>query len=158
MAKMAANQKHGAGSTTICGPMNLYKRQLQILGITDSTDFALLKAIRFGLPATTIDRLIRIGLDKQVLLRSLGAPASLRRRIRCNSTLTLAESDRAARIAGLVALAEDVFGSKGKAMSWLHRPSTILGAPTAPVCQAATGLGAKLVEEHLERIRHGMFA
>src|SRR3546814_10835729 len=67
------------------------------------------------------------------------------------------ESDRLLRVVGIVAAAEDVFGSKDKAHIWLSRENRALDGET-PLALADTDRGARAVEALLGRIEHGIAA
>lgn len=51
-------------------------------------------------------------------------------------------------------LAEQVFGNKVKADTWLTQPKTALGGST-PLEQAQTEAGYELVKAELEKLSHG---
>lgn len=138
--------------------MNIFERQCQILGINAASSASLWERVRDGLPAQTILRLERAGLDKQVVFEILGSPGTLRRRLREGSRLTQVESDRAARLAELIAHAERLFGDNDKAMYWLNRPSIELDRTYAPAALARTSVGADMVRERLFQAEHGMCA
>jgi len=72
-------------------------------------------------------------------------------------TLTPDQSDRLLRVARVLALAEEVFGSQDKAHLWLRRPTTVL-AGEAPLEWLDTEEGAREVETVLGRIAHGIAA
>ncbi len=67
------------------------------------------------------------------------------------------ESDRAVRIARVVARAEDALGSPEKARAWLTRPNRALGM-VPPYAMFDTDLGVQRVMEVLGRIEHGTFS
>lgn len=75
---------------------------------------------------------------------------------RRRSKLSAAESDRLARVARVTARAEQVFGSRDKAVIWLGRPNRGLAGAT-PLSRLGTDLGAAAVEAILGRIVHGIF-
>ena len=71
--------------------------------------------------------------------------------------LTVEESDRALRLARIVALADIVFGDHGKALRWLDSSKKQFGGASA-LDMTGTETGARLVEELLVRIDEGYFA
>jgi putative toxin-antitoxin system antitoxin component (TIGR02293 family) len=71
--------------------------------------------------------------------------------------LTKEETDRALRVAYIVALAETVFGDQAKAMRWLRQPLSALGGRT-PIDMIGTEAGARDIEERLYAIDEGVFA
>jgi putative toxin-antitoxin system antitoxin component (TIGR02293 family) len=78
-------------------------------------------------------------------------------RIKNNERLSVEESDRAVRIARILAQAESVFGNKDKAMNWL-RSRMKKFADLAPMQLMDTDAGSRLVEEALIQIDEGFFA
>ena len=71
--------------------------------------------------------------------------------------LTADESDKAIRLARLVAQAETVFGEQARAMQWLRNPQRRFDGKTA-LDMASTEHGARLVEDALTQIDEGYFA
>ena len=67
------------------------------------------------------------------------------------------ESDRAVRLARIVALGEQVFGDRRRAWHWLRAAKRQL-KDRSPLQLTATEAGARLVEELLYRIDEGMDA
>jgi putative toxin-antitoxin system antitoxin component (TIGR02293 family) len=116
-------------------------------------------SIRAGLPATIITVLAdRLTLHRTEVARSLGIPQrTLTRRLTRNARLTVDESDRAARMARIIALAEEVLGSKEKASSWLRSPNRALGGKL-PIDEIGTDPGYRSVEEVLYAIAYGMYS
>lgn len=70
--------------------------------------------------------------------------------------LTRDESDRLARIARVNAVALEQFGNAEKSSRWLRKPNRALGG-RVPLDLLATGEGARVVEETVMRIAHGIF-
>lgn len=66
-------------------------------------------------------------------------------------------ADRLARVARLLATADETFGAAEKAHRWLRKPNRGLGGQV-PLELLATDTGARLVEQALGRIDHGIFA
>jgi putative toxin-antitoxin system antitoxin component (TIGR02293 family) len=71
--------------------------------------------------------------------------------------LSREESDRAVRIATITSMAEQVFGDSERAWRWLRTPKKHCEWRT-PMEQLGTEAGARLVEEMLQQIDHGMLA
>ncbi|HEX3471431.1 MAG TPA: antitoxin Xre/MbcA/ParS toxin-binding domain-containing protein [Silvibacterium sp.] len=116
-------------------------------------------SIRAGLPATIITVLAdRLTLHRTEVARSLGIPQrTLTRRLSRGARLTTDESDRAARMARIIALTEEVLGSQEKASSWLRTPNRALGAKL-PMDEIGTDPGYRSVEEVLYAIAYGMYS
>ncbi|MBI3709739.1 MAG: DUF2384 domain-containing protein [Proteobacteria bacterium] len=85
----------------------------------------------------------------------IGRPRTLARHI--GHRLNRDESERALRIARVVARARDIFVTQEKADRWLRKPNRSL-SHRVPLTMAATDLGARLVEKVLSRIAYGDFA
>ncbi len=77
--------------------------------------------------------------------------ATYKRRTR----LSPEESSRTERLARVTASAEHVWDDRGEAREWLMRPHPELGG-RAPVELARTELGARRVEELLDRLFYGL--
>ena len=69
--------------------------------------------------------------------------------------LTVDESDRAARVARTVALAEQTFVNRDKASRWLHRELPALRGKR-PIDLVRTDAGSRIVEDALTRIAWGV--
>jgi len=128
-----------------------------LLSRSDSgSDMELVKLVHNRLPLSVIDRLLAEGVTKQEI--DLVAPPRTLAHRRANAErLTVEESDRAVRLARVVAQTESVFGSKEKAMAWLRQPMKRFEA-RAPIEMLATDVGSRLVEEALVQIDEGFFA
>lgn len=112
--------------------------------------------IRSGLPYRSFESFReRLGLsvpEAASVLRM--APRTLARR-RQARRLDADESDRLYRIARIAGRAYGVFGTEEKAAEWLRRPNRALDGET-PLRALDTDLGARLVEDVLGRIEHGI--
>ena len=121
-----------------------------------SSDMELVKLVHNRLPLSVIDRLLAEGVTKQEI--DLVAPPRTLAHRRANAErLTVEESDRAVRLARVVAQTESVFGNKEKAMAWLRQPMKRFEGHT-PIEMLATDVGSRLVEEALVQIDEGFFA
>ena len=81
-------------------------------------------------------------------------PRTLSHRRANRSRLTVEESDRAARVARAIALAEKTFANRDKADGWLHEGLNSLGG-RAPMELIRTDAGARIVENLMARISWG---
>jgi putative toxin-antitoxin system antitoxin component (TIGR02293 family) len=114
------------------------------------------KLVHNRLPLSVVDRLLAEGVTKQEV--GLVAPARTLAHRRANAEkLTIEESDRAVRLARVVAQTESVFGSKDKAMAWLRQPMKRFEGNT-PIEMLVSDVGSRLVEEALVQIDEGFFA
>ena len=71
--------------------------------------------------------------------------------------LTVEETDKALRLERIAVQAERAFGEPAKAHRWLRKPKRELSGET-PLAYLASEAGARVVEEMLHRIEHGIFA
>ncbi|MGH7106522.1 MAG: type II RES/Xre toxin-antitoxin system antitoxin [Acetobacteraceae bacterium] len=127
-----------------------------VVGAADgAVDFV--KLVRRGLPVAAVQFVLDSGrltvaeLDRIVLPRKTLAN---RRKL---GNLTPEQSDRLVRVARVLAAAEETFGSRDKAGTWLRRPTTAL-AGESPLQLLDTDEGARSVETLLGRIGHGIAA
>jgi putative toxin-antitoxin system antitoxin component (TIGR02293 family) len=100
------------------------------------------------------------------VLRTIQSPHDLTRLIRKGTLtrrlseellLTPAESDRAVRMARVYANAVEMIGDEEKAIEWLSTPNRALGGEM-PLDQLDTDTGARVVEDLLGRIAHGVYS
>jgi putative toxin-antitoxin system antitoxin component (TIGR02293 family) len=103
-----------------------------------------------------IDILANEGLTSKELAVVL-PPRTLSHRRAKGESLSLEETDRAVRVARIMALAEGVFGDKEKAMRWLRKTPRRFEGRT-PLAMLATEAGGRLVEQALIQIDEGYSA
>jgi putative toxin-antitoxin system antitoxin component (TIGR02293 family) len=111
-------------------------------------------ATRKGFPSRSVDKLAASGgLTDIQLARVLGVSSRTLARIRSKpkGKLGAVESDRAIRLARVLAGARDVFGTDDKMRAWLHSPILALGGK-APVEFLDTDAGLRRVEDVLGQI------
>jgi putative toxin-antitoxin system antitoxin component (TIGR02293 family) len=80
---------------------------------------------------------------------------TLARRKARGEALTIEETDKAMRLARIAATARRVFGDEVKAHRWLRQPKRSLDNQT-PLAYLASESGARLVEDMLHQIEHGI--
>jgi putative toxin-antitoxin system antitoxin component (TIGR02293 family) len=117
----------------------------------------LMEAVKRGLPTASVEHMMHDDLLSQAEVWTLIAPKrtyQLRRQTR--KPLTVAESEKAVRVARVFALAMEAFQHSGKAATWLRRPSRVLGR--VPIELLDFESGARLVVELLLRIYWGLDA
>lgn len=131
-----------------------------VLGVSNAgirSDLDLLEAVSRGLPTLAVDAVVHSGIlsadeaDRLVIARRTLAARKAR-----GQDLTRDESDRLARIARVNAVALEQFGNAEKSSRWLRKPNRALGG-RVPLDLLATGEGARVVEETVMRIAHGIF-
>ena len=115
-------------------------------------------AVRRGLSPKTVFLLReRLDLTQDEVSRLIMPMRTLQRRAKEGLSLTVDESDRVYRVARIAERAEAVFADGALAKQWLRRPTRAL-AGEAPLSLLDTEAGARLVEEQLEGIAHGIAA
>ena len=119
----------------------------------------LIEVLRRGLPVEAAARLVaRCGLSDQQAARILGVSQRTLARHKANhKPLGLTLSDRAFRLARVVAHAEDVFDNNALALDWLKSPNRALGG-AVPLELLDTDAGAQQVDEVLTRIDYGVYS
>lgn len=122
------------------------------------TDLDLVEALQEGFPAKAVDALLSGGaIDATELYRLVIPRRTLALRKQKRQPLTSEESDRLARVARVVGFAEEIFGTPEKAYRWLRKANRGLGGQV-PLELISTEAGARVVEQALGRIAHGIIA
>ena len=107
--------------------------------------------------ADVVHQLARHGYSEKELSALVVPKRTLARRRADNELLTVEETDKALRLKRIAALAEKTFGDPAKAQRWMRKAKRSLAGET-PLAYLASEAGARVVEEMLRRIQHGMFA
>jgi len=149
-------------ATTIDVPVHehpsFFKRIQEILGIQRlRTEQDLVKLVEQRLSSQAIDALGRSGLTDEEIYSLVIPRRTLTHRRARREALSRDESDRAVRIARVVALCEEVFGDRERGWRWLRTAKRQFQG-RAPLQLLATEAGARLVEELLYRIDEGLAA
>ena len=95
------------------------------------------------------------GFTEEEIYHLVVPKRTLARRTAEKQPLSPEETDRAIRLARVGKMAETVFGSAEKAHRWLRKPKPSLEGET-PLNYLASETGARVVEEMLTRIDHGI--
>ena len=113
------------------------------------------KMVSQGLPKRalriTAERLYPSAGDARRVMFRIIPEATFKRRTR----LSAAESERTERLARVIAAAEHAWDDRDDAREWLTKPHPELGKRT-PLESAMTELGARRVEELLDRLFYGI--
>ena len=128
----------------------------RVVGSTPATLVELAAAVAQGLPGAIVPHLAASaappeGEARRRVAALVTSAASLKRRAR----LSPAASERAERLARIVALAHQAFGDADEARAWLNAPHPLLGS-ARPIEVAVTDLGARQVERILHNIEHDL--
>lgn len=125
-------------------------------GLQLSDRLALIESIRSGLPfQTVIDAVKPLALTIKDLTTYGVIPARTLSHSKRSGRFTRAQSDRVARFIRVWLKARETFGNPAKARKWMERPTRPLGNK-APVALLDTEEGARLIEDLLFRIDHGL--
>lgn len=114
-------------------------------------------AVEQRLPLTALESLTHGGVSDEEVYRLVIPRRTLAHRRANAEALTQDESDRAVRVARAVSLAEEVFGESDRALRWMRKPKHRFQG-RSPMELLVTEAGARLVEELLYQVDHGMVA
>jgi putative toxin-antitoxin system antitoxin component (TIGR02293 family) len=128
----------------------------ELLGFIPASDFNLAEIVENGLPLNSLVILRERGLTAAELAEIVISPRTLKHRKARNEPLSQEETDRAVRVARIVALAREVFGNHDKALLWLRSPDERL-ADRAPFNMLQTESGGRLVESMLWQLDEGIY-
>jgi len=118
-------------------------------------EFALVGAVRDGLPLSALDRLIADGAVTEAEIEAHFIPRRTLYARRQKGTLSREQSDLIVRLARVQAMAEEVFGRRRDAHAWMRERNGALEGQT-PLTLLDTEEGGRLVEAVLGRIAHGI--
>jgi putative toxin-antitoxin system antitoxin component (TIGR02293 family) len=104
----------------------------------------------------SVEKLRDHGFSMDEIHRFVAPRRTLARRIEKGEPLTLAENDSAHRLLRISELADRVFGTRERAQGWLRKPSRVLHG-VVPLDLLESETGARLVEEEILRIDHGIY-
>ena len=126
-------------------------------GLSDSGDNAFVGTPAARAAPAALGDLARHGYSEDEVFALVVPKRTLARRKAANERLTVEETDKALRLARIAMQAARVFGDADKAHRWLRKPKRALQGET-PLAYLASEAGARVVEEMLHRIEHGIFA
>ena len=130
----------------------------EVIGKEIRSELEFAEVVRSGFWPAVIDELFDGDvLTKSDMERLVMPRRTLNHRIKKGERLTREESDRVARVARIVATAEETFGNREKASRWLHKPKRGFSGQK-PIDLLDTEEGARVVEDRLFRIAHGLAA
>lgn len=121
------------------------------------SDLDLVEAVRDGLPAGAVAAVIEgSALSSHEVEHLVFGDRGVADRTPCGK-LTPDESDRLARVARITTLANETIGDPDRAAEWLRTANRALGG-AVPIQLLGSGEGARIVEETLIQLAHGIFA
>jgi putative toxin-antitoxin system antitoxin component (TIGR02293 family) len=122
-----------------------------------ASDHDLAKLVEQRLPTASLDALTASGITGEEVNTLIIPRRTLVHRKARSEKLTSDESDRAVRLARITSMAEEIFGANDRAARWLRKPKTRFEGQT-PMQMLQTESGARLVEQMLLQLEHGMVA
>lgn len=138
----------------LLGGRPILKRNIQ-------SDFDLAELVRAGIPATALahvaQRLVDAVGSQAAIYEVIGSTRTLQRKRAAGQRLSRDESDRLARLARIVARAEEALASEARAHRWLARPNRGLEG-RSPLSLVDSDAGTLAVERVLGRIEHGLYS
>jgi putative toxin-antitoxin system antitoxin component (TIGR02293 family) len=119
----------------------------------------LIERIKSGLKFGVLESLSSVtGQPLAELASRVGIPPRTLARRKSAGKLSMEESERVVRLAGLYEKAAELFnGDVVSAQQWMSQSKKALGGES-PLDYAATELGAREVENLIGRLEHGVFA
>jgi putative toxin-antitoxin system antitoxin component (TIGR02293 family) len=135
---------------------NLY---LTLLGLPRLDTAHLIKRVERGFSFSLLVRFQRnVALPMKEIAEWVQIPQTTLNRRRLQGRLQPAESDRVLRASRVFGKALELFeGDADAARHWLVSPQRALGG-AVPMSLAKTNLGAREVEDLIERLEHGVFS
>jgi putative toxin-antitoxin system antitoxin component (TIGR02293 family) len=123
------------------------------------SELELARLVAEGIPIEVLSDVIEQGvLTRDEVTRLIVPRRTLAHRKRRGEHLSLDESDRLARVLHVHEVARGTFdGDVDKVSTWLRTPNRAL-AGEVPLAMVVTSAGARLVEDVLLRIEHGVFS
>jgi putative toxin-antitoxin system antitoxin component (TIGR02293 family) len=133
------------------------KRKNSASGFSESASAGFLAELSTRAEAAALGGLSRHGYSEDEIFALVVPKRTLARRKAAHERLTVEETDKMLRLERIAAQAERVFGAPEKAYRWLRKGKRELQGE-APLAYLASEAGARVVEEMLFRIEHGIFA
>ena len=127
------------------------------LGIAPASGFELAEIVERGLPIENLELLKAKGLTFTEMADTIIPPRTLKHRKARGENLSVGETERAVRVASVIALAEEVFGNHATALRWLRGKDDRLGDRTL-LSMLVTEAGGREIESMLQGIAHGIFS
>jgi putative toxin-antitoxin system antitoxin component (TIGR02293 family) len=138
------------------------------LALSTSSDGAkVLELVERRFPTSIVDSLLQLGFERAEVHAVVLPARTLQHRRSRKELLTIEESDKAIRLLRVLRLAEDVYGSRERALEWLREPNANLDPALrnllsskggrAPMTLLNTETGARSVEQLLYQISEGVF-
>jgi putative toxin-antitoxin system antitoxin component (TIGR02293 family) len=128
----------------------------EYIGVAPVSGLELAELAERGLPLESLNLLKSHGLTFTEMNSTVISARTLKHRKARGENLSPDETDRAVRVASMLALADEVFGRREKAMMWLRSADDRLAGRT-PLSLLQTEAGGRLVESMLWAIDEGVY-
>jgi len=129
----------------------------EFIGISPSSEFHLAEIVEGGLPLDNLALLRTSGLTAGEIGEIVVSPRTLKHRRARGESLSHEETDRLVRVARIVALGRNVFGTVEKSLLWLRTPDERIAGRT-PLSLLQTESGGRLVESMLWQLDEGIYS
>ena len=127
------------------------------LGQSIKSESELAQLVQRRIPTKIVSNFVAHGLTRDEFHDVVIPLRTFKHRKTRAEDLSIDESDKALRMARVLALAEDVFANREKALAWMRHSKRRFGGQT-PMHMLQTEAGARLVEQMLIQVDEGMFA
>lgn len=135
----------------------LHQQISEWLGVDPArTEQDLRDIVKRQLPPSAINRLLVLGLTRADINQLVIPLRTLQHRRSRREKLSVEESNRVLRLMRALSQAENVYGTRERALAWLRRPNAQL-AGQSPLSLLDTDSGIRIVDELLVQIDEGMF-
>ena len=129
----------------------------KVLHFNVRNDMDLNRIILAGIPVAAVSEVARRAQLNQSEVERIVSRRTLGRLKDGMKRLTPELSDRLIRYTRILLLAEETFESRDNALVWMRRPNRALGG-SIPLEMLETDNGARMVEQVLGRMAHGVFS
>ncbi len=129
----------------------------EYIGVLPKSEFDLAEIVEKGLSIDSLSLLKEKGLTFSEVSSLIISPRTLQHRKSRGEQLSQEEADRVVRVARILAQAEQIFGDREKALSWLRTPDDRMNDRTA-LSMLDTEIGGRIVEKMLWQIDEGVFS
>ena len=129
----------------------------EYIGVSQNSALDLAEIAEKGLPTSSIAYLKEKGLTFSEVSEIVISPRTLKHRKARGEQLSVEETERLLRVARILSLADQVFGSHEKALTWLRQVDERLHDRT-PLSMLHTESGGRLVENLLWQIDEGVYS
>ena len=142
---------YGQRAAEILGVQGIFRRRM-------GSPVAVHEVLHAGLPSRALLKVMQTDIAPPLLLEVFGVSLRTFMRLKADPSRPLGpeQSSRVWQFAEIMAKAEDVLGSTDRAVDWMLRPAIAL-ENRRPIDLLTTSIGAQLVDDVIERMRHGVY-